>query len=225
LLLDRITKQLYKYAMARPSRHVDRALLVAGRDLYAEGGAATLTVRRVAERAGANPAMVRYHFGSRDAFLRQLLQSIYEEMFADLEVAAGEPRSGSGERLRAALRVIARFVRDNRRLLAHLLRDAMSGEAAALDFARANAPRHLGLVGRLVAEGQREGALRAVPLPQALAFVAGAMGAPILAAAAIGGLAGVPSGIAQTLDDCVLSDAALDERIDLVLAGLAARVP
>lgn len=191
--------------------------------MYAEGGSAALTVRRVAERAGANPAMFHYHFGSRDAFLRLLLQSIYDEMFADLSLAADEPDLDLLRRLRAALRIVARFVRDNRRLLAHLVRDALAGEAAAVEFARANVPRHLGVVGRLVAEGQSEGTLRALPITQSLAFIAGALGAPIIAAAALVDAALVLPELAASFDAEVLSDAALDQRIDLVLAGLAAR--
>ena len=96
-----------------------------------------------------------------------------------------------------------------------------AGETVVVEFVRANVPRHLGLVGRIVAEGQREGTLRGVPLPQALAFVAGAMGAPILVGAAMAESGLAPPELAAAFEAQVLSDAALDERIDLVLAGLA----
>jgi AcrR family transcriptional regulator len=207
--------------MPRPSRQLDRGMLAAGRALYAEAGCAGLSVRRIAEQAGVNPAMFHYHFGNRDAFVRVLLQSLYDEMFADLTVAADDPAQRTPERLRAALRVIARFVRDRRGLLRHLARDAFAGEPAVVAFVKTNLPRHLGLVGRLVAQGQREGVLRAVPLPQALSFIVGAMGAPILAGAALAESGLAPPDFAATFDADVLSDAALDERIDLVLAGLA----
>ena len=48
-------------------------------------------------------------------------------------------------------------------------------------------------------------------------------GAPIIAGAAFAGAALAPGEIAERFEAEVLSDAALDERIDLVLAGLAAR--
>lgn len=207
--------------MPRPSRHVDRVLLASGRALYAEGGCRGLSVRRVAEHAGVNPAMFHYHFGSRDAFVRVLLQSFYDAMFADLTVAAGEPDAQARDRLRSALRVIARFVRDHRRLLRHLVRDALEGEPVVAEFVRANFPRHLEVVGRLIDGGRREGALKDIPLPQALAFVVGSIGAPILVGAALaeGGL--IPGPLARDFEDAVLSDTALDQRIDLALAGLA----
>lgn len=207
--------------MPRPSRHVDQGLLAAGRALYAEGGCASLSVRRVAGAAGANPAMFHYHFGTRDAFVSALLQSIYDAMFADLSVAADDREHGAVERLRAALRVLARFVRDHRRLLRHLARDALAGESAVVAFVQANLPRHLRVVGRLVGEGQRDGAIRAVPLAQALAFLGGALGAPILAGAALAESGLAPAELAAAFEHDVLSDAALDERIDLALAGLA----
>lgn len=209
--------------MARPSRHHDRELLAAARALYEASGCAGLSIRRVAERAGVNPAMVHYHFGSRDAFVATLLQTVYDGMFADLTVAADHAGQPAVRRLRAALQVLARFVRDHRGLLRHLARDAMSGEPVVVAFVRANLPRHLRVVGSLVAEGQREGRLRSVPIAQALAYVAGAVGFPILAGAELAASGVAPPALAQRYARDVLSDAALDERIDLVLAGLAAR--
>ena len=47
--------------MPRPSRHLDRALLAAGRELLPVYGCARLTVRQVAEAAGVNIGM--FHGG------------------------------------------------------------------------------------------------------------------------------------------------------------------
>src|SRR5688572_288390 len=207
--------------MPRPSRNVDMQLLAAGRDLYPGTGAAALSVRKVAERAGVNLGMFHYHFGSKEAFVRALLQSLYESMFADLQVAtsaASDPVSG----LRAALKVIARFARDNRVLLRRLLVDAAAGEAPAVEFLAANFPRHFAVVVGLVVAAQRSGRLKPLPIAQAVTFVAGAVASPILLGSAIveSGLA--PQQLAERFADEVLSDHALDERIDLALSALAA---
>jgi len=196
-------------------------LLAAGRDLYPGTGAAALSVRKVAERAGVNLGMFHYHFGSKEAFVRALLQSLYESMFADLQVAtsaASDPVSG----LRAALKVIARFARDNRVLLRRLLVDAAAGEAPAVEFLAANFPRHFAVVVGLVVAAQRSGRLKPLPIAQAVTFVAGAVASPILLGSAIveSGLA--PQQLAERFADEVLSDHALDERIDLALSALAA---
>ncbi|MGH2746237.1 MAG: TetR/AcrR family transcriptional regulator [Thermoleophilaceae bacterium] len=206
--------------MARPSRNVDVQLLAAGRELYPETGAGGLSVRKVVERAGANLGMFHYHFRTKDAFVRTLLQSVYETMFAELEVAAQLPGPPVAA-LRSAMRVIARFGRDNRRLLRRLVADAVDGEPAALDFLRANFPRHFGVIVGLIAAGQRAGMLKPVPLAQAVTFIAGAVAAPILVGSAVVDAGLAPAALADRFDSEVLADAALDERIDLALAGLA----
>ena len=205
--------------MPRPSRNVDALLLKAGRELYPETGAAGLSVRKIAERAGANIGMFHYHFRTKEAFVRQLLQSIYDEMFASLELAAsaGSPRDA----LRAALNVLGRFGRDNGRLLRRLIGDALAGEAVALEFLRANMPRHVRVIIGLVVAGQSVGALRRMPPPQALAFLAGSVAAPILIGGAIAEHALVP-GVTVDLAELIASDAAIAERVDCALLGLAA---
>lgn len=206
--------------MPRPSRNVDARLLAAGRELYPDTGAAGLSVRKVAERAGVNLGMLHYHFRSKDAFVRALLQSLYEGMFAELTVAAAEPGPPLAA-LRGALLVIARFGRNNRLLLRRLLMDAAGGEPAAVEFLRGNIPRHLAIVVGLIAAGQRTGALKPVPLAQAAAFLAGAVAGPILVGSALADSDVAPEGVAARFELDVLSDAALAERVDMALAGLA----
>lgn len=205
--------------MPRPSRNVDALLLAAGRELYPSTGAAGLSVRKVAEQAGVNLGMFHYHFRSKDAFVRALLLSLYERMFSALQVAAAG--HSPVDALRNALLVIARFARDNRRLLRRLLGDAVLGEPAALDFVRDNFPRHFGIIVGLVAAGQKAGLLKPVPLAQAVTFIAGSVAGPILIGSALveSGLA--PPGLADRFDSEVLADPALVERIGLALDGLA----
>ena len=205
--------------MPRPSRNVDAALLAAGRELYPEVGMRALSVRRVAERAGVNLGMFHYHFGSKEQFVRTLLQQLYDGMFAELAIAAHDSRPL--EALRAAANVLGRFVRDHRLVLRRLMADAMNGEPLAVEFAAANLPRHFGVVLGLVRAGQRSGALKRVPPAQAVATIAGAVGGPILIGGAIVERESMPAPLRRTFERAVLSDRALAERVDLVLAGLA----
>ncbi len=204
--------------MSRPSRNVDALLLTAGRELYPATGAAGLSIRKVADRAKVNLGMFHYHFRTKEQFVRQLLQAIYDEMFASLELAAsaGPPV----EALRAALNVLGRFGRDNGRLLRRLIADALAGEAVALEFLRANMPRHVRVMVALIAAAQENGTLRRMPVPQAVAFLAGSVAAPILIGGAIAERALVP---ALTLDlaAVIASDAAIAERVECALVGLA----
>ena len=98
--------------MARPSRNIDRALLAAGRDLLPLTGCRNLSVRQVTERAGVNLGMFHYHFRTRENFVRAVLQEMYEEMFASLQLERArhaEPLPG----LRAVLRVLGRLQQDS----------------------------------------------------------------------------------------------------------------
>ena len=206
--------------MPRPSRNLDRLLLAAGRELLPARGCAALSVREVADAAGVNLGMFHYHFKTREAFLRALLQSMYEEMFSQLTYQGSEAW-GPLDNLRAALRFLGRFLRANRPLIARVMADALCGDALAREFLAANMPRHLGHMRQLIELAQARGELRKMPVAQALGLAAGALAMPILFGGAV-----VESGVlargARKLERELLSDAAIDERIELALAALGA---
>lgn len=206
--------------MPRPSQDQDQALLAAGAALYPQLGCAGLSVRRVAEAAGVNPAMVHYHFGSKDAFLRALLQRHYEEMFGALSLhSRGD--ADVMERLTAALLGVARFVREHRPLVARVWADAQAGVVVAQDFLRANAPRHLGVLMALLQEAESQGRLPRQPLLTRFSFLMGAVVAPLLLVGGLQALNAVPPAVQPDVDGEVLSDAALQRRIEWALLGLA----
>ena len=206
--------------MPRPSRNVDALLLRAGRELFPQTGAAAMSVRKVAERAGVNLGMFHYHFGNKDEFVRRLLQQLYDEMFANLELAASA--GPAVDALRAALCVLGRFARDHASLLRRLLIDALSGEPQAGAFLRANVHRHLGVIRGLIEDGQREGVLKAMAPAQALALLAGSVAAPLLVAASLSERRLARREVATRFAKDVATDAAIAERADCALAGLAA---
>jgi AcrR family transcriptional regulator len=207
--------------MPRPSRHLDRALLAAGRELLPVHGCSGLTVRQVAEAAGVNIGMFHYHFRSREAFLREVMQAAYEEMYSQLSVGVAREATATAN-LRAAFRVLGRFLMANRALIARILADALGGETIARDFLRENFPRHVRVILMLVAAGQATGELRAMAPAQAFGFCAGALATPILMGGALAESGALDAAIARDLRKSILTDRALDERIDLALAALAA---
>ena len=210
--------------MPRPSRNLDRALLAAGRSLFADRGCAALSVREVADAAGVNLGMFHYHFKSRDAFLRALMQQAYEEMFARLTLEVSVHRAAS-DSLRQAVRAIARWVRDNRRFLARVLADALGGQKCARDFLRDNLPRHFVVLQAIIAQGQAQGRIVDLPVPQVIGMCAGSVAMPILFGGALIDGGELPAPMAKTLANSLLSDAAIDQRIDLALAAISAPQP
>jgi hypothetical protein len=124
------------------------------------------------------------------------------------------------EVLRGALQFMGRFVRANRPLLARILTDALCNDPIAVEFLRQNLPRHLAVLMQLIEAGQKEGALKPLPAPQLLGFCAGSLAMPILFGGAV---AEHTAGTAQArmVETTLLSDAALDQRIELALAAIS----
>ena len=205
----------------RPSRNLDKALLAAGRALFPARGCGGLSVREVAEAAGVNLGMFHYHFKTRDAFLRELLESVYEEMFSQLQVQRDDGWTAV-DNLRAALRFLGRFLRANRPILARVLADALCGDPIAMDFLRRNAPRHLGHLQALIELGQREGTLAPMPVPQAIGFCAGSLAMPIIFGGAVVDSRALAPAATRMVEGTLLSDAAIDARIDLALRAIGA---
>lgn len=207
--------------MARPSRNIEQALLQSGRALYAGRGAARLSVRALTQHAGVNLGMFHYHFKTKDAFLAQLLDGWYEEMFARLSSSA-QQGGPALERLREALFALAGFVRDHAAVLGRVILDAGAGEPVAVQFMRANAPRHLRLLLSLMQQAQKEGALAKVPPLQRFIFVMSSVAMPLLVAPGIRSLGVAPAVLGDSLKHQVMSDKAIRQRIDLALKALAA---
>jgi AcrR family transcriptional regulator len=206
--------------MPRPGRNIEQALLLSGRQLYAERGTARLSVRALTQHAGVNLGMFHYHFKTKDAFLRQLLDRWYEEMFEQLSTSAqqaGPPL----QRLREALFFLAAFFRDHGAILGRVIVDAAAGEPVAVEFIRTNAPRHLRLLLALMAQAQKDGDLARVPPLQRFIFVMSAVAMPLLIAPGVRSLGVEPGLLGGAVQTQVMSDKAIRQRIDLALKALS----
>jgi AcrR family transcriptional regulator len=208
--------------MARPSRDLDRRLIDTARRMLPETGLTGLSVRAVARRARVNLGMFHYHFKSKKAFQRRVLQETYEDFFAVFSAAAGGP-GRPRERLRRLLVAAARFARDNRVLFTLMLRELLNAQPEMAAFAKKNFPRHAAVVTRLMEECRREGSVRDLPAPALVVFAMPAMGLPNLVATVferhgVRSLGGVPF---KEVSAALLSDEAIEIRADMVLAALA----
>ena len=207
--------------MPRPSRNIDQALLQSGRVLFPELGCAGLSLRAVADHAGVNVGMFHYHFKSKDNFLRTLLQQVYEEMFVQLSGAALQGDTAL-QRLREVLVIIATFVRGNAAMVGRIWADAGAGAPVARDFVQANAPRHVGLLLGLLEQAEREGALQPMPPLLRATFLMGSVLAPMLVVPRIVAWGIAPKQVARHAQEQVLSDRAIEARVDLALSALLA---
>jgi AcrR family transcriptional regulator len=205
--------------MPRPGRNIAQALLASGRALYPERGSAGLSVRALTEHAGVNLGMFHYHFGTKDVFVRELLQQFYEEMFGSLsEVAqhAGAPV----QRLREALLFLALFVREHQAVLGRVFADASGGDPVCAEFLRANVPRHLRLLLQLMQEAEAAGELAPLPALQRFVFAMGAVALPLVLVPRVAQLDIAPAVLRRQFKRQVSSDAAIAQRVDLALTAL-----
>lgn len=60
-------------------------ILEAAEHCFSERGYAATSVRQIAEAAGANPAMIHYYFGNKEALLRTVLEEALEPLARTLE--------------------------------------------------------------------------------------------------------------------------------------------
>jgi len=205
--------------MPRPSRNLDRKLLDAARALLPKSGFSGLNVREVIRKAGVNAGMFHYHFKSRDAFLRRVLEEVYEDFLVTFAAAAAGP---GGSRLRRVLVAVARFARDNRVFYALLIRELLNAQPDLSRFAKANFPRHVSVLAALMKECREDGTVRDLPLPALCMFAMSTMALPAVALTGlerngVRALDGVPlSKVTREL----LSDALIEARADMVLAAL-----
>jgi len=149
------------------------ALLEAGHHLFAERGFDAVPIEEVAARAGVNKALISYHFGGK----RALYVAVLERGFATLaeRLVEGERAAASAtEALEAVVAEFARFASEDPVFPAMYLREILStGIESSVE------PHILAVVGvsgRILARGVREGVFRQVnPLSFHFALVGGLM--------------------------------------------------
>jgi len=205
--------------MPRPSRNIDQVLLASGRRLFPEHGCAGLSLRRLATHAQVNVGMFHYHFQSKDNFLRVLLQQMYDELFLQLQAQVAQGGTAI-QRVRQALCLLGRLMREHGAWLGRVWSDAGQQEPVALQFLQNNGSRHVLLLLGLLEQAAQEGDLVPMAPMQRFTFLMGAVVAPMLIAprAIQWGIA--PPQLSEQVQADVLSDHGIAERVDRALAAL-----
>lgn len=206
-----------------PEPDLRERLLRAGLVLARRSGFKSLTVRAVAARAQANLGSFVYHFGSRGAFVEELIERWYAPLFAQLQVSAAAAGT-TGDPLAALRRVLLDLVAwlvDNRAFVARLLLDAGAGEAGALRFWRSLDQRHPALLLRLIGQAQKAGQLqRGDPLHQMM-FLMTTLALPVLAFHLLGQRGMAPLPLLRALAALSTDPLPIEARLDWALRGLA----
>lgn len=195
-------------------------LLRAGLAVARKSGIKAMTVRAVAARAEANLGSFVHHFGTRDAFVEELIERWYAPMFERLRLAA-DLDADALDALRQVILQLVAWAVDNRAFLARLVLDAGAGEGGALRFLRTLDARHPALLLQLITRAQHAGQLRRDdPLHQML-FLMSTLALPVLAFQ-LAGQGGTPvPAMLKSLADYTTDLAQVETRLDWALRGLA----
>jgi AcrR family transcriptional regulator len=198
-------------------------LIQAGREILQRHGFQGLTVRAVAAAAGANLGSFVYHFGTRDAFVGELVEEWYAPLMS--RVTALDMTAPPLDRLRRAIVQISDFAGENEAVIGHLFTAALSGDRIPREFLGSLAGRHPRVLLQLISEAQAAGDIVPDDPLQVACFLLASVGLPRLIAAGWQGPALFPKPIAAEIGriardrDCIL------QRLDWAVRGLSPRVP
>ena len=208
-------------AALKPSTRTQ--LMQAGRHILQAHGFQGLTVRAVAAAADANLGSFVYHFGTRDAFVAELIEEWYAPMMS--RVTSIDSAASPIERLRLAIVQIVDFVAENESFIGHLFTAALSGDRSTRSFLGSLAGRHPRVLLQLIGESQVAGQIVDEDPLQVACFLMASVGLPRLIAAGWQGPPLLPKSFAAAAGriardrDCIL------QRLDWALRGLSHRTP
>ena len=134
-------------------------LLTAAREAFARHGFDGASVRDITAAAGVNLGAITYHFGSKDALYAQVIETLVGPMVERVRAAMQSPAPPM-DRIESATRAVFTHFRQNPEMPAIMVREMASGRAIAepvLAMMRIAIP----LVAGTIAEGQRDGSIRA----------------------------------------------------------------
>lgn len=211
-------------ADAAPRASTRDQLLAAGREIVLKRGFQALTVREVAAAAGANLGSFVYHFGTRDAFVRALVEEWYAPLLsrvADVADSSGAPI----DRLRRAILQLVDFGAEQDVFMGRLLMAAAAGEKAARDFARSLTGRHPRLLVALIGQAQADGALVDEHPLQVLCFLMASVGLPRLLSSAWQGPPLFDKTVSATLSQIARDRDRIVQRLDWAIRGLTPQGP
>lgn len=165
--------------MPRPSQNTDQRLVETALEMLQQSGLSGLKLREVARKSGVNLGMFHYHFKTKEAFTRRVLQHTYEKFFQEFSLESSKEGSPL-DRLRGALIALGKFAMDNRRLILGLLHDSVNKDRVVLDFVKSNFPRHALVILGLIRQCQKQGSIRKLSLPTFMPILMGGVILPAL---------------------------------------------
>ncbi|HLZ99600.1 MAG TPA: TetR/AcrR family transcriptional regulator [Steroidobacteraceae bacterium] len=195
-------------------------LLASGHRAVLKHGLRGLTVREVAAGAKANLGSFVYHFGTRDAFVEELIETWYAPLLARVNKVAAED-GRPVRRLRSAILQLVDFSVDNDVFMGRILMAAADNDVPACGFLKSLAGRHPRILLQLVAAAQADGALvDDDPMP-VLCFLMASVALPRLVTAVWQGPSLFGKQLSAALSHIARDRERMAQRLDWALRGVA----
>jgi AcrR family transcriptional regulator len=205
--------------MTRPSRNQDQLLIETAKRLLPETGVSGMSLKRIAEDCGVNLGMFHYHFKTKSAFIRKVLESFNQEFQFELETGALSGDT-SIKRLRSAILAITRRMLREKKIVVSMVRDFLNGDKDVVDFVVRVHKQRLAVIGPLIEECRKDGYLEPLPLGQIISFFMCSVSFPVLISEAIERAPSKKLKLGKEMKESIVSDAALQQRIDLALKAI-----
>jgi len=146
--------------MARPRGDIEQRLLAKARKCFLAHGFGGTSLRQVAREAGTSVGMIHYYYRTKEELFQAVVETTYERTLSDLERALA-PDAPFGERLARLYAKLSNLSDEERETVRMVVREAMTSQNVLQALLERSLRGHIPLLLRLVADGQREGKVRA----------------------------------------------------------------
>lgn len=137
---------------------VKARILAAAKKLFARQGFEATTVRQICEEAGANVALVSYHFGGKDNVFAALLETVMPNDRIR-EVVTGAPMAEPVEAIRMIIRELTAFRLREPDMIA-IMQQETAFDTPRRELIRKYVFPLWGFLHRILEEGRRQGSFR-----------------------------------------------------------------
>lgn len=165
----------------RPSRVVPPSILDAAQEVFSALGIEGATIRAIAKRAGCDPALIYYHYTSKEAlFIALLDRRLPPVAEALVRLADATDHRGSKERIWAALETFHEHLGDDSGFRSLFRGQIIQGSEAIKDRMAQHLRPVIGAMRAILQQGMARGELRPDLDPTITAFFIGRMHMEIL---------------------------------------------
>lgn len=165
--------------MKKVKKSTRQRLLDVGMDIAKAQGLTAVTIRGVSKTANINLGSFVYHFGTREAFLREIVENWYAPLFETLQIQQTKTDSPI-ENLRNMMLQVTEFVCENRIFISQLLMDSLLNESVVRAQVQTIFPRHIQLVLSMIKKAQIARQICQANPMHIFVFLGHAVGLPII---------------------------------------------